>query len=342
MPSALAQASLTDVLSIQALRPQVFSILSSLIQVILSDVTLALLVQAIQISILLETNPSGYKKLANSLKLVNILSAYGDGDTDVQLSKYPAFRQEKITRPLVEDVSKVVTLKKIVTSNKIVAIKEISMNQLLNPNIMKEIQIVGMNKADKQSYLIEQVYNKKDKNLMLTQLLTKQLHDMLEASTNLFASYHLHHNNKCVGNLTWNFAYNTKPGLATKIEKQSRTAFHLFFFTLKPPSLVFSLSHSKYASISKCATISKQKLTLTLTSFFLLFNYLSNQLTSQKLVKTIENCKYFTSIQNQSDASFDLYSPNLTAKFFLNTDTVQLIGHVIYSLHLTNKVNKLF
>lgn len=125
-------------------------------------------------------------------------------------------------------------------------------------------------------------------------------------SVNQFATQHLYYKKKYVGNLTRNFTCSTKLSLAIKMRKLPRTALYLFSYIFKPSSFILYMSYFKYILIFQYATISKQKLISTLTSFFLLADYLSDKLTSQKAVKRIEDCKYFTSIQNLPDASFDL------------------------------------
>ena len=70
-----------------------------------------------------------------------------------------------------------------------------------------------------------------------------------------------------------------------------------------------------YTTISKSATISKCKLSLTLASFPLLANISSVKLTSQKVFKVVEDQKYLTSTQNLSEASFDPFHTIQTVDF---------------------------
>ena len=70
-----------------------------------------------------------------------------------------------LKKDVKKDLSKIVTLDKIVTSKKI-----------LN-NILKD-------------HLVKQAYNDKDKNNMLTQLLMKLLYNVLKTSITGFAIYH--------------------------------------------------------------------------------------------------------------------------------------------------------
>lgn len=66
--------------------------------------------------------------------------------------------------------------------------------------------------------------------------------------------------------------------------------------------------------ISRCALISKWEFSLTLTSF-LLADYLSVKLASQKRVKIVKDCQYLNFTKNLLNPSFDLYYVVQKAKF---------------------------
>lgn len=77
----------------------------------------------------------------------------------------------EIIRLLKKDISKVITPKEFVTSNKVVIPKKISSNT-------------------QKSQPVIQSYNDKDKNLMLIQLLTKLLYGIPEMGNYYFTIYH--------------------------------------------------------------------------------------------------------------------------------------------------------
>lgn len=93
---------------------------------------------------------------------------------------------------------------------------------------------------------------------------------------------------------------------------------------------------SKYSTMSKYATMFKWQFSSTLASFPLWADYPSIKLTSENVIKTAEDCKYFTSTHNLPKASFDLSRLVQTVQFLPNNDT---ISYVIYLSNTTNKTN---
>lgn len=112
-------------------------------------------------------------KCRKPLEQINILDAFTNTDIDVKVFEYPVSWQEKIARPLVKDILKIITPKEFVTANKILATKKILMNQLLNPSNINEIQNADTDKANNKNHPVNQAYNDKDKNFLLMLLLTK-------------------------------------------------------------------------------------------------------------------------------------------------------------------------
>lgn len=83
----------------------------------------------------------------------------------------------EITRLFKKDISKVIIFKKFVTFNKVIIFKKIPSNIL-------------------KGYFVIQIYNNKDKNLILMQLLTKLLYNILKMGNYCFAIYYLHYKKK--------------------------------------------------------------------------------------------------------------------------------------------------
>lgn len=120
------------------------------------------LIQILSASIPLASNNLGCKKPEKPLNQVNIFDIFIDGETDAQLSQYLASRHEEIARPLAKNVFKVVTSKEFIT------FKEILSNiQVFNSCFIYEIKNSGIDKAYKNSSLVVQAYDNKDKKLML-------------------------------------------------------------------------------------------------------------------------------------------------------------------------------
>lgn len=158
---------------------------------------------------------------------------------------------------------------------------------------------------------------------------------MPEASTTLFAIYHLHYKNKFVGNWTWIFVcaincfyflrswsnfsvvffltynsgiYTAESSLVSKKRELLRIFLYFLSYFLSLLSLFFNLTLAKMRliifkclSISKCITISKWQLNfLALANFPLLANCLLVKLTSQKVIQKIKiitkDCKNLISI----------------------------------------------
>lgn len=139
---------------------------------------------------------------------------------------------------------------KVVTPNKDVTPKE----------ILSNIQ---------KNHLVIQAYNHKDKNLMLTQLLTKLVYSVSEIGNHYFAIYHPHYKDKfnnlirmfvlaadylhssCnLSNLLMALACTAKPGLVMKKEELPKTSLHLLFY--QPPSQRSCKSAWQYLNIWQC------------------------------------------------------------------------------------------
>ena len=168
----------------------------------------------------------------------------------------------EIIKLFKKNISKVVTLKKFVISNKIVTPKEIP------SNIQK-------------GYPVIQAYNDKDNDFILMQLWVKLLYDIPKASNYYFAIYHLYYiwkpeminfaykpclfyNNKLVDNLTRTFFCTIWLSLVNKKRKPLRLILDLFFHLSKSLSFLLSLTLLKmrpiifkYLVMFKCASISK-------------------------------------------------------------------------------------
>lgn len=155
----------------------------------------------------------------------------------------------------------------------------------------------------------------------------KPLYDIPEASRSRFTIYQPHYKEKIISNSNWTFvcitnclyflcnlsklstaslftcdgkAYAIEPGLVTKKRELPRTSLYHLFHLLQSPSPLFSLTIFKYTLISRW------QLSTTLTTFFLLANYLLFKLASEKSIKAVKNCKYLSSIQNLPETSLDL------------------------------------
>ena len=113
---------------------------------------------------------SDNKELEKPPGQVNIFGIYTNRDKNARLFKYPTSKQQKI-------VKQVINPEKFVTSNKVVAPKEIP--------------------SDKQKgHFIIQAYNDKDKNIIITYFSTKLHNDVPKTSTIYFAIYYLHYKKK--------------------------------------------------------------------------------------------------------------------------------------------------
>ena len=143
---------------------------------------------SINISILgtLFSVESDGRKLRKTPEQVDIFSAYTDRDKDTRLSKYLAFKQEKIAKQVINSKKfvtsdKVVTSKEILSSiqktvtpnNNITSEKVLSNTQVFNSGFVNEIKDPCIDKAHKKSRLVVETYND-NKNLMLTWLPTMQ------------------------------------------------------------------------------------------------------------------------------------------------------------------------
>lgn len=135
------------------------------------------------------------EKARKLLEQINILNTFINADIDVKLYKYPTSRQKKIIEPFIKAVSQVIIFEKFITFNKFVTTREISINPLLNPDNIDELQNAGTDKVNKKSHLVELAYNDKDKNLMLMQLPTKLLYSLVEASYH-WTTYYSHYKEK--------------------------------------------------------------------------------------------------------------------------------------------------
>ena len=107
------------------------------------------------------------KKARKLLEQINILNTFINADINDKLCEYPTSRQKKIIEPFIKAVFQVITFEKFVTFSKVVTIREISINALLNFGNIDELQNVSTDKVNKKSHLVEPAYNDKDKNLML-------------------------------------------------------------------------------------------------------------------------------------------------------------------------------
>ena len=223
--------------------------------------------------------------------------------------------------------SKSVTLaKETVTPDKDVTSEEVlSSTQVVNFRFVNEIKDPCIDKAHEKSRLVVQAHND-DKILVLIQSLKIQrayninrdfyirsprkpisllgdssdsivkviipLHDVSEASTNQFAIYHLHYNeklgmtesaydpcllysNELVDNQTWTFSCNTKPGVVTKKGEPPRIFLHFHSDALQLLSFMLSLMLSKmrpamfeYLAMFKCVPISEWPLENLPEAFF--------------------------------------------------------------------------
>lgn len=114
----------------------------------------------------------------------------------------------------------------------------------------------------------------------------------------------------------------TQPSLVFKKRKLSRTFIYLFSFLFKFPSLFLSQKLFKHPAIFKW------QFNLTLADFFLLADYSSMKLTSEKVVKSAKimtkDYKYLTSIQNLLEMSFNLFCTIQKVKFTTNINIIQL------------------
>lgn len=84
----------------------------------------------------------------------------------------------------------------------------------------------------------------------------------------------------------------------------------------------------------KYTIVFEWQLSWTLASLFLLVDYSLVKLTSEHMIKAVENHKYSTSIQNLPEASFDLFYFVQIVIFLPDNDTIS------YIICLTNIIKK--